>query len=105
MLRAPVVPERHRVLAPAETALELGRRAVLHHKREQRVALGLLELLEAGREPFIYVERLTAGHRMSPYRRVLGRRVGPVAQVPATIAAHVVLLTIMHRSQLTQEPL
>ena len=71
--------------------MELGGRAVAHEEREQRIALGPLELLESGGETLVDVERGTAGLGMGAHRGVLGQRIGAVPQVLPAVAADVVL--------------
>jgi hypothetical protein len=48
MLRAPVVPERHRVLPPAEAALEVASLNMAKEEAQNRVSLCLRETYEAG---------------------------------------------------------
>src|SRR5258708_8948731 len=64
---AAVVPEGDRVVIPAEAALEFRRLDVTHQHLEQRVALVLLQALDALGEAAIDEQALSARHRMRPH--------------------------------------
>src|SRR5256714_12794299 len=75
MLRAAIVPERDRVLAPAEAALEQRVLAVLIEIRENRVALVARNADDVRGEAAIDVERLAVRHRMRAHHRMLRARI------------------------------
>src|ERR1051326_8124136 len=104
VLDAAVVPERDRVHAPAEAALELGRLDVLVEHLEHRRALGLLELRDPRREPAIDVERLLAGHGMRAHDRMLRAR-KDLALVLHAVAAAIDVLAVVDRGQRLEEAL
>src|SRR5947208_14252178 len=64
MLGAAIVPERDRVLGPAEAALEQRVLAVLIEIGEDRVALVARNADDVRGEAAVHVERLAVGHRM-----------------------------------------
>src|SRR5690349_2560922 len=64
MLRAAIVPERDRVLGPAEAALEQRVLAVLIEITENRVALVAWHAGEVRGEAAVHVERSSARDRM-----------------------------------------
>ena len=66
MLGAPVVPEGHRVLFPAEAALEFRLLHMLMQEGEQRVALHLLQVLDMGGEAGIDEAAYMLAHMVSP---------------------------------------
>src|SRR5580704_8527599 len=76
VLDAPVVPERDRVLAPAEATLEEGVRHVLVEVAQDAVALVARYAVDIAGEAAVDVERLPPGHRMGAHDRVVGVRVG-----------------------------
>jgi hypothetical protein len=82
MLRTPVVPERHRVLPPAEAALEVASLNVTKEEAQDRVSLGPRKTYQACRKQLVDEDRLSTGNRMGPNYRMLGPGV-----VTATILA------------------
>ena len=99
VLGAAVVPEGDRVLTPLEAAVVVGLRAVPEQEREQGVALGDGQVLDARREPLVHVERGLAGDRVGADDGVLGRRVVAVAEVARAVAPPVVLLAFVDGGQ------
>src|SRR5437763_10948719 len=70
VLGAAVVPERNRVLAPAEAALEQRIFGVLIEVVQHRIALVARDADDMARETAVDVERLLAGHRVGANHRM-----------------------------------
>src|ERR1700704_2415362 len=75
MLDAAIVPERDRVLAPAEAALEQRVGHVLVEIAQDPVALVARDAVDVAGEALVNVEALLAGHRVGAHDGVIGRGV------------------------------
>src|SRR6266566_10079615 len=75
VLGAAVVPERNRVLGPAEAALEQRIFRVLIEIVQHRIALVARDADDVPREAAVDIERLLAGHGMGANHRMLGARI------------------------------
>src|SRR6476620_1429717 len=75
VLNAAIVPERDRVLAPAEAALEQRVGHVLVKIAQDAVAFVARQAVDIARKALVDVERLPTGHRMRAHDRVIGGRI------------------------------
>ena len=105
VLSAAVVPERHGVLAPLESAVELRALAVTKQERQQGIALSDRQLLDARGEALIHEQRLPPGDRMGAYYGMLGGGMAVVAQIGRAVAPPVVLFAVMDCGQSGQQSL
>src|SRR3954451_8897365 len=72
VLDAAIVPERDRVLAPAEAALEQRVGHVLVQIVQNAGALVARDAVDVARKAFVDVERLAPGHGVRAHDRVVG---------------------------------
>src|SRR4029077_2759166 len=95
VLDAAIVPERDRVLLPAETALKEGARHVLVEIAQDAVAFVARDAVDVAGEALVDVERLAAGHRVGAHDRVVGARVGLLVLDPIIGVLAAVMLAIV----------
>ena len=100
---AAVVPEGDGVLLPAEAALELRRLAVAHQHLQKRVALVLLQALDALGEAAIDEQALAAGHRMRAHDGMDG--LGELLVAALVFAARIDMGAGVERRQALDQPL
>src|SRR5260370_12025267 len=102
VLDAAVVPERDRVLLPAEAALEQRVGHVLVEIAQDAVAFVARDAIDVAGEALVDVERLPAGHRVGADHRVVGERVALlVLDAVISVLAAVVLAAVAGRDPLS----
>src|SRR5262249_27291888 len=99
VLDAAVVPERDRVLLPAEAALEQWVGHVLEQVSQDAVALVARNAVDIPGEALVDVERLAAGHRMGAHHRVVGMGVALLVLDPVIGVLAAIVLAVVPRCQ------
>src|SRR6476619_3417908 len=99
MLDAAIVPERDRVLLPAEAALEERVRHVLVEIAQDAVALVARQAVDVARKTFVDVKRLPAGHRMGAHDGVIGGGIALLVLDAEILVLAAIVLAVMPRGE------
>src|SRR5438477_12429222 len=99
MLDAAIVPERDRVLLPAEAALEERVRHVLVQIAQDAVALVARQAVDVARKALVDVERLPAGHWMRTHNGVVGGGIALLVLDAEILVLAAIVLAVMPRGE------